>query len=441
MNGSSRSKPLLIIGAGISGLTLAQACRKYDLPYLLFERDASATSRSAGWGLTLNWSLDIYRSLLPQDILDRLPDTYVNGAAVDAGEKGSFTFFDLSTGEAKWKVPITGERIRVSRERLKRLMLSGLDVQWGKTLVDSRKADDGSNDVTATFSDSTEATGCLLVGCDGARSQVRRLCHPDDYENQQLPIRFIGAGVLYPESQIAEIRKLDPFFLQGSDPEKDVFMWFSFLDTPSDPSSMTTLSSYGEHRDHTIGDGPLYRCQIMISWPYRPGFNGRAEPTEMPNTRNKQLGTMQSFAWQFVEPFKSIVGNIPWESEVKEVLLADWLPRPTSSTEMGKSLGGRVCLVGDAAHAMVMYRGEGANHAIVDVGRLIGLLRPLMRDGEGGHDDDAWRTAVEEYETEMIERSSLGVLASRQACMDAHDYKRLNDNSPLVRRRLMRADL
>ena len=126
---SARTDPVLIIGAGISGLTLAQACRKQNLPYRIFERDSSATHRSAGWGLTLNWALDTFRYLIPEDILERLPETYVNKEAVDAGEKGSFTFFDLSSGEAKWNVPAS-ERIRVSRERLRKLMLRGVEVEW-----------------------------------------------------------------------------------------------------------------------------------------------------------------------------------------------------------------------------------------------------------------------------------------------------------------------
>ena len=48
---------------------------------------------------------------------------------------------------------------------------------------------------------------------------------------------------------------------------------------------------------------------------------------------------------------------------------------------------------------------------------------------------------MESYEAEMIDRTELAVLASRQACLDAHDWSRLNDKSPLVRRRLMKADL
>lgn len=200
--------PIVIIGAGISGLTLAQACRKEGLPFRIFERDQSPTFRGAGWGLTLNWALPTFRALLPDDILKRLPETYVNKAAVDAGEKGSFSFFDLSTGETKWKTP-AAERIRVSRERLRKLLLSGLDVEWSTSLTSVVKDEHG---VTALFSDRKSTVGSLLVACDGAHSTVRRLLHPQSHENYRLPVRFLGASATYTESQTAQTRKLDPFF-------------------------------------------------------------------------------------------------------------------------------------------------------------------------------------------------------------------------------------
>jgi 2-polyprenyl-6-methoxyphenol hydroxylase-like FAD-dependent oxidoreductase len=273
----------------------------------------------------------------------------------------------------------------------------------------------------AIFSDGTEVPGSFLIACDGANSIVRKLCHAESYENAELPIRFLGAGVHYSEDQVSDIRKLDPYFLQGSDPKSNVFLWFSFLNTPSDPSS-------------SEGQEGKYYCQVMTSWPYRPNFLGRADPTEVPNTKTGQLAWMKFLAREWSEPFKSIVQNIPEESEVMPIHLTDWLPRRTTAFD------GRVVLLGDAAHSMVMYRGEGANHAIMDVEILLKQIGPLLGK-EGELQDAEVKRAVESYETEMIDRAELAVLASRQACLDAHDWSRLNDKSPLVRRRLMKADL
>jgi 2-polyprenyl-6-methoxyphenol hydroxylase-like FAD-dependent oxidoreductase len=171
------TQPILIIGGGIAGLTLAQACRKEHIPYRLFERDESPSSRGAGWGLTLAQALPAFKNLVPEDIITRLPEAYVNTEAFKAGEHGNFTFFDLSTGEAKWKVP-PAERIRVSRERLRNLMLTGLNMEWNKTLTNV-VCDDSS--VTAFFHDGSSANGSMLVACDGAHSVVRSKLHPSDH--------------------------------------------------------------------------------------------------------------------------------------------------------------------------------------------------------------------------------------------------------------------
>jgi 2-polyprenyl-6-methoxyphenol hydroxylase-like FAD-dependent oxidoreductase len=405
--------PVIIVGAGISGLTLAQACRKDNIPYRIFERDDSAMHRSAGWGLTIHWALPIFKALLPDDLVSRLPECYVNRGAVEAGEKGSFTFFDLSTGEPRWQVP-AAERIRVSREKLRALLLTGLDVEWSKSLQNVDVVDSA---IKAAFADGTSCTGNMLVGCDGANSAVRRLLHPGDHQNQQLPIRLLGATAHYTESQITAIRNLDPFFLQGTDPKTDTYLWFSFLETPSDGLLPDT-----------------YKCQIIVSWPYRENWLDRVDPTECPNTKTGQSFLIRNLSESWAEPFRSLVQNMPKDSDIRPVELADWLPRPSTG------FGGRVVLVGDAAATMVMYRGEGANHSIVDVSRLLEQTK-LLYEGERVKDEGAYEAARAAYESEMIERKEIAVLASRRACLDAHEYARVNEKSPLVKRRMMRTDL
>lgn len=119
---------VLIIGAGITGLVLGQALKKHGIPFTIYERDHDVAARGRGWGLTIHWSLRTFLSLLPQHLIDRLPETYVDPQASARGENGNFLFFDLQSGEALWKVP-PSERMRLSRERLRALLLDGLDVQ------------------------------------------------------------------------------------------------------------------------------------------------------------------------------------------------------------------------------------------------------------------------------------------------------------------------
>lgn len=135
---SKNSLPVLIIGAGISGLLLAQQLRQLNVPFQIFERDSDFSTRGLGWGLTLHWSLSALRECLPEDLLSRLPDTYVDRAAVERGECSTFPFFDLTTGELKYTSPRAGEneRIRVTRERLRRLLATDIDIQVCSNLGD-----------------------------------------------------------------------------------------------------------------------------------------------------------------------------------------------------------------------------------------------------------------------------------------------------------------
>jgi flavin-dependent dehydrogenase len=119
---------VLIVGAGITGLVLAQGLRKHNVPFTVFERDPDPYHRGRGWGLTIHWALENLLSLLPEHIIGRLPETYVDPEAVRNGENGNFLFFNLQTGEQRWRVP-PNKRIRVAREKFRRLLMEGIDVK------------------------------------------------------------------------------------------------------------------------------------------------------------------------------------------------------------------------------------------------------------------------------------------------------------------------
>lgn len=125
------SKPILIVGSGVSGLLLAQYLRKADVPFQIFERDLDLDTRGLGWGLTIHWSLPALRSLLPDDLVLRLPEAYVDRTAVEQGKTSAFPFFDLTTGELKASTPKASAdtRIRVTRDKFRRLLATGLDIQ------------------------------------------------------------------------------------------------------------------------------------------------------------------------------------------------------------------------------------------------------------------------------------------------------------------------
>jgi 2-polyprenyl-6-methoxyphenol hydroxylase-like FAD-dependent oxidoreductase len=80
-----------------------------------------------------------------------------------------------------------------------------------------------------------------------------------------------------------------------------------------------------------------------------------------------------------------------------------------------------------------IVRGEGANHGITDIAVLLDHLLPARNDPTAA----SLKPAMDAYEREMIRRKAPAVLASRRACLDAHDYEKINDQSPPVSRRVM----
>lgn len=50
----SSSPHVIILGAGLGGLTLAQSLRKLGISYAVYERDAGLHARFQGWAIALH---------------------------------------------------------------------------------------------------------------------------------------------------------------------------------------------------------------------------------------------------------------------------------------------------------------------------------------------------------------------------------------------------
>ena len=79
---------------------------------------------------------------------------------------------------------------------------------------------------------------------------------------------------------------------------------------------------------------------------------------------------------------------------------------------------GRVVLMGDAAHAMTPFRGEGGYHTFLDAMAISKMLGRLNEDGQIG-DVVAVESAVSEYNLEMLERGRKSVRFSRESYEEA----------------------
>lgn len=78
--------------------------------------------------------------------------------------------------------------------------------------------------------------------------------------------------------------------------------------------------------------------------------------------------------------------------------------------------GSRVVVIGDAAHPMSMFKGQGANQAIGDGP----LLASWLCQGKEFVSTEGLMTKLRCFEREMIDRTSSKVLASRDAAKRLH---------------------
>ena len=68
--------PVLIIGSGLGGLTLAHSLKKHNIPYRIFERDGSESQRAQGYRISLGSGAEEgLRSALTPELFDKFEKT------------------------------------------------------------------------------------------------------------------------------------------------------------------------------------------------------------------------------------------------------------------------------------------------------------------------------------------------------------------------------
>lgn len=169
---SAIAKPVLIIGAGISGLSTARLLTQHNVPVIVFEQ--SSPERNQGYSITVrDWA---FKPLL-SDLGDSCVSDLERAVAVDRSLGGcgwiDLTLRDNSTGVTLLAPgpPKSGETeqalFRANRTALRSWLSEGIDLRYEHKLT-SLKGKAG--DVKAVFESGAEVEGSLIVGADGLHS-------------------------------------------------------------------------------------------------------------------------------------------------------------------------------------------------------------------------------------------------------------------------------
>lgn len=167
---------VVVIGAGIGGLALAQGLRRRGVHVTVYERDAHRDDRVDRYRLAINPAGSrSLRACLP----DRQWQTFLDTAGRPGGGFGFLRpdLREMVVVEDAIMYPETPDPAErsypVDRHTLRGILLDGIgaDLHYGKTFERYEVGADGRP--TAHFTDGTAATGDVLVGADGINSLLR----------------------------------------------------------------------------------------------------------------------------------------------------------------------------------------------------------------------------------------------------------------------------
>ncbi|KFY16415.1 hypothetical protein V492_01353 [Pseudogymnoascus sp. VKM F-4246] len=379
---------VLIVGAGVTGLLIAQGLKKEGIAYTVFESEPSASHyRAAEWGMSIQWGIPLLRQCLPEALFDRLQSA-ANDPYFTPPDPGLLPTLNGKTGELMKEIPLL-RMFRVSRRKFRSLCAEGISVEYGKTLKDV-VYDDDKDTVTAIFADSSQAVGSLLVGADGVRSAVRTsIFGSEKARASSMPYSVVNLSVKYNDAEKARfVRQCHPIMAMAVHPDGH-WLWISIQDVP-DPNDPATWS-----------------FQLMTS-------SHRGENV-------KSLADLKKKAENFAEPFRSANLWVPDDTPINESMISYWIPIPWDDHN------GRITLAGDAAHPMPFQRGQGMNHGIADAASLVTKLKAALDD------HSSVKNAVKSYNAEMIERAGDEVVSSKGNTEMLHDWSRMM-NAPLIQK-------
>ena len=389
---------LAIIGGGVAGVALAVACLHRGIPFTLYERDTNFEARSQGYGLTLQQASKSLKGFglfkLHQGVISSRHVVHTTEGKV-IGEWGMRKW--MPTKEVSALKP---SNIHIARQALRLELFNQLGrlnfVKWDHKLIALQK--ETTEGVKLRFKvngNLRETSADLVVGADGIRSTVRKLLPLKDNDS----LHYLGCIVIL---GICPLNKL-----KG-------------LDSPLLDSATVFQTANGKERIYMM---PYTTDSIMwqLSFPL-----SETEAKALSNKGPKELKNEASRRTQWHNPIPQVL-KATSEANISGYPVYD---RELLNSEAMENLG-EISLIGDAAHPMSPFKGQGANQALLDA---LALARGISR---GCQPSSKWRevgirkSVLTEFEAEMIYRTTPKVKDSAAAVKFLHSKQILKvENKP-----------
>ena len=374
-----------IAGAGIGGVALAVACKHRGIPFTLYERDVNFDARSQGYGLTLQQAALALKSLGIMNLPNSVSSTkhvVHNTEGKILGEWGMRKWLETSGSKKPRRT-----NSHIARQSLRKALmdqLKGNTIEWGHQLLDFENTKEGVDAVFAVAGRKKRVKTDILVGADGIRSRVREGLIP----HRISPLRYLNCMVILGICPLSRLQ-----------------------DQPSNLLDSETVfqTANGEERMYMM---PYSKDEIMWQFSFPVSESEAKKISSAGSTALKNEAVRRA---QWHHPIPAIL-------KATESQLISGYPvydRDLLSENDLKNAG-NCTLLGDAAHPMSPFKGQGANQAILDALSLAKHISIHCGPYNTWQEKDLRETVLKVYEAEMLARSAVKVKDSALAANILH---------------------